>query len=353
MRIAIGLTVCLAGAALGLVDDRAITVKRPGDLAPKRQELIRFIWGNGGFPKALPAAVQRNAASPVTGLAEAARVDQLRIDMDGGQSGLAYHLIPAKPNRKLVVLHHGHACTFDDEDRTDPEKGYGMARLTRALLKGGYSVLTVYMPHMKPGDCRTVQHPAMFSLKTEGSPMKYFLEPVAVSLNYVEKRAKAEGFPAYKEFHMVGLSGGGWTTTVYAAIDPRIRLSFPVAGAIPLYLRYRGSVGDLEQFLDAFYSKAGYPDLFVLGASGKGRGQVQILNRKDDCCFGEAQHDAATSGKSYEAAMRGVAEQVQGVVGQMGGGAFRLEIDESAPSHMISRQAGVKIIIPELERYRP
>ena len=36
---------------------------------------------------------------------------------------------------------------------------------------------------------------------------------------------------------MAGLSGGGWTTTLYAAIDPSIRYSFPVAGTIPLYLR--------------------------------------------------------------------------------------------------------------------
>ena len=29
---------------------------------------------------------------------------------------------------------------------------------------------------------------------------------------------------------MIGLSGGGWTTAVEAAIDPRIKLSIPVAG---------------------------------------------------------------------------------------------------------------------------
>ena len=41
----------------------------------------------------------------------------------------------------------------------------------------------------------------------------------------------------YKRVVMVGLSGGGWTTTVAAAIDPRIDLSIPVAGSLPFAMR--------------------------------------------------------------------------------------------------------------------
>src|SRR5437763_4421549 len=115
------------------------------------------------------------------------------------------------------------------------------------------------MPHMRPGDCAG-GHDAMFATtNTIGSPIKYFLEPTAVSLNYLKSSDRAGGFPKYRAFHMVGLSGGGWTTTVYAAIDPTIRCSFPVAGTIPLYLRSGGSVGDREQFEPSFYGMAGYP----------------------------------------------------------------------------------------------
>jgi len=35
------------------------------------------------------------------------------------------------------------------------------------------------------------------------------------------------------------------------------------------------------------------PDLYILGAFGEGRKQVQILNRQDDCCFGQKQHAPA------------------------------------------------------------
>ena len=38
-----------------------------------------------------------------------------------------------------------------------------------------------------------------------------------------------------------------------------------------------------------FYSIAGYVDLYLMGASGPGREQLQVLNLKDDCCFGPIQ----------------------------------------------------------------
>lgn len=61
----------------------------------------------------------------------------------------------------------------------------------------------------------------------QGAPaFRFFLEPVVLTINY----ALSLG---YKHVVMTGLSGGGWTTTVAAAVDPRITLSMPVAGSIP------------------------------------------------------------------------------------------------------------------------
>jgi hypothetical protein len=182
--------------------------------------------------------------------------------------------------------------------------------------------------------------------------MKYFLKPTAISLNYLKNKSRVGRFPKYDIFHMTGLSGGGWTTTIYAAIDPTIRCSFPVAGTIPLYLRTGGSVGDREQFEATFYSIAGYPDLYMLGAQGRGRKQVQILVQRDDCCFGQAQHDAKSSGMPYVNAMRDYESGVAAALKKIGHGAFRLEIDETAPSHMISHHAIEKIILPELRKAR-
>jgi hypothetical protein len=125
-----------------------------------------------------------------------------------------------------------------------------------------------------------------------------------------------------------------------------------VAGTIPLYLRSGGSIGDREQFEPSFYSIAGYPDLYVLGAYGPGRKQVQILVRRDDCCFGEAQHDAKATGLAYSDAMREYEARVRGAIAGLGRGSFRLELDETAPSHMISHYAIECVILPQLRAAR-
>ncbi|HUS08347.1 MAG TPA: SGNH/GDSL hydrolase family protein, partial [Bryobacteraceae bacterium] len=321
-----------------LVDDRTISTSLD-NAKQKRQEIIRYIWGEAGFPRTKPAAIEKNAASPVKDLKNAAGVETFTIRMDADQENTTHHFIPKRKNGRLVVLQHGHACTFDDAQ--DP-RGYGMASAIDTLLGEGYGVLAAYMPHMRPGDCRTVPHGQMFDLALKsGSQLKFFLEPVAISLNELKGR--------YKEIHMAGLSGGGWTTTLYAAVDPSIRLSFPVAGSIPLYLRTGSSVGDKEQYLEEFYSFAGYPDLYLLGTDRPGRRQIQILNRHDDCCFGEAQHKTARTGLAYEPAMRVYEKKVQQAAGSPG--RFRLEIDDSSPRHMISGNA-VQIMLREMQQAR-
>jgi hypothetical protein len=109
-------------------------------------------------------------------------------------------------------------------------------------------------------------------------------------------------------------------------------------------------VGDREQFEPTFYALAGYPDLYVLGAYGPGRKQVQILVRRDDCCFGQAQHDEAALGLPYGKALRAYEERVRTTLHRLGAGEFRLEMDETAPSHMISHHAIEQVILPELRR---
>ncbi len=335
--------------SIDVVNDRAIDIHSSRDAKEKRRALIQLLWGEQGFPKErIPDAVLTNVSSPVKQLTSLARVDELRIELAPGIQGLAYHFIAQKPNSELVVVHHGHACTLDD-DPSPKDVGYGLQRTIHALLREGYGVLGVFMPHERPGDC-TGHHDAMFQTPITGNAIKYFLEPTALSLNYLKRRSRADHFPKYRAFHMTGLSGGGWTTTLYAAVDPTIRCSFPVAGSIPLYLRFRGSIGDREQFDPAFYSIAGYPDLYVLGGEGRGRKQVQILVRRDDCCFGEAQHDPQAAGAGYVDAMRQYERSVQAALKEIGAGAYRLEIDEAAPSHMISHHAIDDILLAELRR---
>jgi hypothetical protein len=332
-----------------LVDDRSITVRSAAQVAQKRSALIQYLWDTNGFPTRLPDETRTNIPCPVKKLEHLKRVDELHIRMAPGLEGLAWHFLADQPQGELVIVHHGHACTLDD-DPSPNDVGYGLWRTIQGLLREGFGVLGVFMPHMRPGDC-TGKHEAMFEIKTAASPIKYFLEPTAISLNYMKdaKRVALDEFPRYRAFHMIGLSGGGWTTTIYAAIDPTIRCSFPVAGSIPLYLRSGGSIGDREQFEPTFYRLAGYPDLYVLGAAGRDRKQVQVLVRRDDCCFGVAQHDAHAGGLPYAEAMREYETRVQGAVKEIGAGSFRLEIDDKAPSHMISHSTIENVLLRELK----
>jgi len=327
------------------VDDRDVTITSPVEAAERRRALIAYVWGARGFPRDLLPTVITDVQSPLPGLTNVKRVDELRVNM-GPVEGLAYHFIPLLPNGRLVIVHNGHTCAFDEA---------GVNETIAALLAQAYAVLTVFMPRVTPRDCAENPHDALFTearfAPATGSPMQYFLDPVAASVNYLRSRSQIDHFPLYREIDMTGLSGGGWTTTVYAAIDPRIRVSIPVAGSIPLYSRGAASLGDMEQYLDGFYEIAGYPDLYLLGARERNRSQLWILNRKDSCCFGaNPLMYRDPDGRAWDEIMRGYETDVRRELeGPSPAGSFRLLIDDTAEFHMISPFA-IDAILAELAR---
>jgi hypothetical protein len=65
-----------------------------------------------------------------------------------------------------------------------------------------------------------------------------------------------------------------------------------------------------------------------------------------------AQHDEQAARLAYEKAMRDYESKVILSLAAMGGGGFRVEIDETAPSHMISHHAIEKVILPALRQGR-
>lgn len=347
-----------------LLDDRAITITSISDADMRRQQLISYIWGTDGFPAAtkLPArtslsinALPSDLTPTGVPLANLEQVDKLTISMEGPvgeppETNIAYHLIPKRKNNRLVIMNPGHACGYVDHFG-DPysDTGYGDLRTLNALLREGYSVLATYMPHFQPGACVLNHNALMAKPVRTGSPLKWFMEPIAVSLNYLRSQYVVDGFPQYQDYNFVGLSGGGWTGVVYAALDPSIKVTIPVSGSIPLYLRSGGSVGDDEQKISSFYSIAGYPDLYILGSLGAGRRHIQILNRRDNCCFGERDHAGLLP---WQTAMRSTERDVRTALYNLGttsaAGSFRLEIDDAADGHKISWYSIANMITAEL-----
>jgi hypothetical protein len=181
------------------------------------------------------------------------------------------------------------------------------------------------------------EHDAFACLR---QPLRYFLEPVAVGLNYTSRLA-------YEQTAMVGLSGGGWTTVAYAALDPRVQRSYPVAGSEPFHVTARACpgktpasvpkcFGDFEQRLPALYRIANYLELYTLGGFGRGRKQLAIYNEFDPCCF---------SGRGYEEWR----PRVQAALRRLGSGRYDAVADTTHRLHVISPFA-LRVIEADLGR---
>ena len=119
-----------------------------------------------------------------------------------------------------------------------------------------------------------------FLESSEFSPVKFFIEPIGVSLNYLDKNFD------FNSYYMMGISGGGWTTVLFSAIDDRISQSYSVAGTYPIFMRSDSkNIGDYEQTIPELYAITNYLELYVLNSYGDNRIHVQIFNNNDPCCF--------------------------------------------------------------------
>jgi len=325
-----------------MTDDSQLHVRTSVDVERVRSWATQYIWGTSGFPYSVAPYASVSVRSPVANLPNLRSVTALRIKVEGNET-VAYHFVPDSSTNRLVLFHGGHEAALDDQN-FEPKKIRGLHQTLKTLLARRYAVIAFNMPGWQtpnpelgfPGGA--VDHPEpQMSLSGGGSPLRLFLEPVAAALNSVISR--------YKTFAMTGLSGGGWTTTLYAAVDTRITLSVPVAGSVPLYMRVGGYSQDWEQTVPDFYSQVGYPDLYALGAHGIGRRQIQVLNLMDDCCFGRDQHRLP---KPFDACLRTYESQVQQVVSP-GGGSFMVYLDDEPDHHMISNKSINQVLMPSLD----
>ncbi len=85
---------------------------------------------------------------------------------------------------------------------------------------------------------------------------------------------------------MTGLSGGGWQTIFLSSLDPRVKVSIPVAGYTSILGRdvrvEKAEPGDIEQNPTDLLTVADYDTLTALRAP---RPTLLIHNAEDNCCF--------------------------------------------------------------------
>jgi hypothetical protein len=312
-----------------------ISIHSADDVRIKREKLIEYIWGSEGWPNIRnPDEIQINVSdqqydSLKDSIGNLLSIDAYVVKMKYGFESHIYHFHPKVSNNKVFIYHAGHGRGFRWEDR--------YPAVIPSLIKQGYSVVAFSMPlngNNKPMDTipdigfvdwslnTSIGHGQMFNFLPY--PFTFFFTPVINILNYLEDEY------AYSKIYMTGLSGGGWTVTFLAALDSRINFSFPVAGSTPLNLRvgFEG-VGDAEQGHDynGILGISNYTELYLLGSYGKNRGQLQILNRYDNCCFyGNTRYLSWV-------------DSVKLAIDHLGAGRYNFFLDETHHFHKISPAA--------------
>ena len=258
-----------------------IEINAKEDLTYKRTSLIKYIWKDQ-MPTKLPISITENFVDDnFSDLENLKQLDKITIEMEHGVNSIAYFFIPHEQNNKLIIYHQGHDGDFLLGKNT-----------IQFFLKNGYSIVAFSMPlkgmNSQPvietsdfGPIKFVSHKQFTLLESSKfSPMKYFVEPIVLSLNFIDKNYD------YDSYNMIGISGGGWTTIIYSAIDERISQSYSVAGSYPLHLRYETkNLGDYEQTNPNIYRISNYLELYTMSSSGDNRKLVQLFIYNDPCCF--------------------------------------------------------------------
>lgn len=199
---------------------------------------------------------------------------------------------------RLTIFHEGHnekpqnAGSFHDP--LVPLLPVDAAWFVGQRFNSGSDVLVLFMPGMglEPVDeSPAVQRLHSFFFNHNGFALldlpgdgaaAYFMAHVK---GFLDRYAKG-----YRHVMMIGRSGGGWATTLAAAVEPRIKCSISFFGTLPLRLRLpvegdeRDDLGDYEQYGLSLLRRVDYLDLYA-AATHPRRSHTQVYNLVDECCF--------------------------------------------------------------------
>ena len=304
--------------------DYLIKIDSKSDIDQKRDFLTEFFWDVGSFQRVKDKSQLSQVESDISDsnykdFQNLKRIDRLIVEMEYGINSVSYLFIPEQSNEKLILYHQGHGGDFllgKDTIQFFLDRNFTVLAMSMPLL-GMNNQPIVEIDGL--GEMTLTSHKKLGLLETDSfNPMKLFLDPIQINLNFLNKEYN------FERYSMLGLSGGGWTTVVYSAIDDIISDSFSVAGSMPFYLRVDGrDMGDYEQTNIELYQNVNYLELYILSAYGDGRKHVQIFNKDDPCCF---------SGNGYETYEFIIKDKIS----QLGKGNFQILIDDTHNEHKIS-----------------
>lgn len=296
-----------------------IHIQNSDDEFEIRNNLINYIFNKDTFLNKMPDKILTNIDDEkYKNISNLKQIDEITVIMKYDVSSTAYLFHPENSNNQLIIYHEGHSGDFYDginSIETFVDDGFTVIAFSMPLLGNNNNPV---LEHDSFGKIKLVDHDQFSLLKTNSfSPIQFFVKPIWVSLNYLDENYN------FDSYNMVGISGGGWTTTLYSAIDNRINDSFSIAGSYPIYLKYQPkNLGDYEQLEFELYAIANYLDLYILSSLGDNRSHTQIFIKNDPCCFGDGEY------LHYEKILT---EHIESIAGS-----FKIIEDESIHAHEIS-----------------
>jgi hypothetical protein len=248
----------------------------PGSLVGKWENVLPAVPGYVFIPDSLfnRAGAEARKDPPV--------VRTLLMHVHGSlMSRLTWFSLPDHIPGRYAIYHEGHGT---------PAIGGG-ADMINWLLQAGWQVLALDMPldGLNGPDIRypVFNHDDIGTLaQAEGTnALRWFFLPVAgaVDLVYDDAQKRETGV----DLLMLGRSGGGWTSMVYAAMDARVDVAANISGGAPLSVFLDSTVfRPLEAHFEAetatLYDHVSETD-FLLAAGTKGN--FHFFSTHDPCCY--------------------------------------------------------------------
>ena len=312
--------------------DALININSIDDIETKRIALQNYVWPTGDlpqnkFPKLYSTDIKDNLFSDIDSLSQ---IDSFTVEMDYGMTSTSYLFLPKITNNQLIIYHQGHdksSLRGPDSHSFEQDK-----EIIQKFLDKNYSILIFSMPGQGMNNEPVVEVPNLGKIKLNSHdhfrlienedmhPIKFFIEPVMITLNQIERDYN------FESFNMVGLSGGGWSTVIISALDERIQKSYSVAGSFPIWMRSDPSdLGDYEQTVPEFYQIANYEELYIMSSYGEGRKLILIYNEFDPCCFPGSLYQQFPFGTIIQERME-----------SLNRGEFNVIIDPEQNKHIIS-----------------
>ena len=304
-----------------------ISINSKQDIFEKRLNMIEYIWNESEFPSNGNISLIKNFSDErYEDLDNLDSMDKITVSMQYDVNSIAYLFHSKISTGNLIIYHEGHNGDFINGKYS-----------IQFFLNEGYDVLAFSMPLLgmnnQPivdtsfGKIKLSTHNHLKFLDNQKfSSLVFFFEPIFTSIDFLENEFN------YDSYNMLGISGGGWTTTVYSSIDDRISNSFSISDSFPIYLRSDAkNLGDYEQTRPDFYSISNYLEIYILSSYDENRIHIQFLNKYDPCCF------SGESNILYK-------DIVEEFVAKLDGGKFDIIIDDTHKEHKISDFVLSKII---------